>query len=95
MNPKIERSNLYGKERTVIVNSSLTQPVNLVIDKQSERLFWLDGDLKSSDFNGSNIVTYNITQDNYTTFVIYKVSGRTLYIYKVLHQKYPSYCSRT
>ena len=74
--PKIERSNLFGEERTTIVDINLTQPVNLMIDKQTEKLFWLDGDLKSSDLNGNNIVTFNIPYGGmYSTFAIYKVSN--------------------
>ena len=75
--PKIERSNLFGEERTTIVDSSsLTQPVNLVIDKQTAKLFWLDGDLKSSDLNGNNIVTFSEPYGAmYSTFAVYKVSN--------------------
>ena len=77
LRPKIERSNLIGEERTVIVDSITNRATHLVIEKKLEKLFWIDGDLKSGDFYGNNIVTYETSDGNaniLTSFVLYKVS---------------------
>ncbi|XP_052217150.1 low-density lipoprotein receptor-related protein 4-like isoform X2 [Dreissena polymorpha] len=54
--PKIERSNLMGLQRKVIVYQSLLTPRALAIDHAYERLYWTDearGTVESCDMEGS------------------------------------------
>lgn len=39
---KIERANLDGSNRTVLVNTTIQWPNGLTIDLQTKRLFWCD-----------------------------------------------------
>ena len=43
--PKIERANLDGGNRMIIVRGDLQWPNGLVIDEASQRLFWADAGL--------------------------------------------------
>ena len=50
--PKIERANLDGGHRRIIVKGDLKWPNGLVIDEASQRLFWADaslGKIETSD----------------------------------------------
>ena len=52
--PKIERANLDGGNRMIIVQGDLKLPNGLVIDGASQRLFWADaglGKIETSDLN--------------------------------------------
>ncbi|KAH8349698.1 hypothetical protein KR084_004385, partial [Drosophila pseudotakahashii] len=40
--PSVERINLDGSNRTMIVNSSIHMPKGIVVDQLSDRLFWID-----------------------------------------------------
>ncbi|XP_070532195.1 pro-epidermal growth factor-like [Ptychodera flava] len=54
-NPRIERSDLTGRERRVIVNSDIESPTHLVIDFKSDRIYWADGGtrlIQSADLDG-------------------------------------------
>lgn len=44
-NPKIERANLDGQERHILVNTSLGWPNGLALDLQEGKLYW--GDAKT------------------------------------------------
>ncbi|XP_071951355.1 uncharacterized protein [Antedon mediterranea] len=55
--PKIERANMDGTNRTVLVNSGLVWPNGLELDFQSNRLYWCDGKMskiESINFNGQD-----------------------------------------
>ncbi|KAL4219821.1 Low-density lipoprotein receptor-related protein 4 [Mactra antiquata] len=55
--PQIERSNMVGKERRVIIWQGLITPTTLCIDITSERLYWSDpgrGTIEYSNFNGDD-----------------------------------------
>ena len=41
--PKIENATMAGKQRGVVVNSGLQWPNGLTLDKQKNRLYWVDG----------------------------------------------------
>ncbi|XP_033158640.1 protein cueball [Drosophila mauritiana] len=48
--PSVERINLDGSNRTVIINSDIDMPRGIVVDQLSDRLFWID-DLKGVFFS--------------------------------------------
>ena len=53
-NPKIEKAEMTGRKRVVIVNSGLSRPNGLTLDRKRNRLYWLDGgyrNLEYLDFN--------------------------------------------
>ncbi|XP_071817967.1 low-density lipoprotein receptor-related protein 1-like isoform X2 [Apostichopus japonicus] len=57
--PRIERSNLYGGERIVLVDTLLTSPNGITVDFQSQRIFWtnagvLANTVESSLFDGGD-----------------------------------------
>ena len=56
-NATIEKASMDGKNRTVIHNTSLTWPVALTLDYQTQVLYWADASLEkieSSNVDGSN-----------------------------------------
>ena len=40
--PKIERADMSGKQRVALVNSRLSWPNGLTLDKDKNRLYWVD-----------------------------------------------------
>ena len=59
-NPKIERAEMTGEKRQVIVSSGLQQPNGLTLDHNKNRLYWVDGGnnkLEYLDLNQNNRVT--------------------------------------
>ena len=57
VNPKIERANLSGSQRTAIVTTNLYHPNGIDLDKGNRRIFWVDAGLdrvESIDYNGGN-----------------------------------------
>jgi len=55
-NAKIERSDLSGNNRRVLVSSGLVSPTTLVVDFSSQKLYWLDsaaGKIGHINFDGS------------------------------------------
>lgn len=55
--PKIQRADMDGSNRTVLVDKNLGWPNGIVIDKQSQRIVWADAKMEvieSSDLNGGN-----------------------------------------
>ncbi|PFX18401.1 Low-density lipoprotein receptor-related protein 6 [Stylophora pistillata] len=57
VNPKIERANLSGSQRTAIVTTNLYHPNGIDLDKGNRRIFWVDEGLdrvESIDYNGGN-----------------------------------------
>ena len=63
-NPKIEKANMAGKERRVLVNSVLYWPNGLTLDKDTNRLYWVDGSyhkLEYLDLDNNNRVTLLIS----------------------------------
>lgn len=58
--PKIERSNLDGSDRIVLVKTSLGWPNGLSIDYNAEKIFWADAKtdrIEMANFDGSERVT--------------------------------------
>lgn len=56
---KIERANMDGSDRVVIVNTSITWPNGITIDYERDLIYWVDaGNLSRAieycDFNGNN-----------------------------------------
>ena len=63
-NPKIEKANMAGKERSVLVDSVLHWPNGLTLDKDTNRLYWVDGSyhkLEYLDLDNNNRVTLLIS----------------------------------
>ena len=62
-NPKIEKANMAGKERSVLIDSVLHWPNGLTLDKDTNRLYWVDGSyrkLEYLDFDNNNRVTLQL-----------------------------------
>ncbi len=59
-NPKIEKAEMTGKRRVVLVSSGLQQPNGLTLDHNKNRLYWVDSSyhtLEYLDLNQNNRVT--------------------------------------
>ena len=64
--PKIERANLDGTERIVLLNTSLGWPNGLAIDYDAGKLYW--GDAKTDKIEVSLVLlTYQIVVYGVTT----------------------------
>lgn len=53
----IERSDLDGSNRTIIIRNGLKKPMDIAIDYRESLLYWVDGEKKiieSSDLHGQN-----------------------------------------
>ena len=48
--PKIEKAELDGANRTVIVNTSIYWPNGLAIDYKARRIYWVDAKLDKIEF---------------------------------------------
>jgi len=77
---KIERSDLSGNSRTVLVSSAqgLVSPTTLVVDFSSQKLYWLDSAAEKIghvNFDGSETFTQTISLLNH-------VSAMTIYMVK-------------
>ena len=58
--PKIEKAEMTGKQRVVLVNSGLYWPNGLTLDQEKNRLYWVDASydkLEYWDLINSNRVT--------------------------------------
>jgi len=76
-NAKIERSDLSGQSRTVLVSSAqgLVSPTTLVVDFSSQKLYWLDSaaqKIGGVNFDGSQPFTRTIS-------ALSQVSAMTVY----------------
>ena len=86
--PKIERSDLSGHKRTVLLSSAqgLVSPTTLVVDFSSRKLYWLDSHhmdfeprIGRVNFDGSEIETWTQSIFRFTTcFAIYQVRYATV-----------------
>ncbi|XP_052783950.1 uncharacterized protein LOC128219862 [Mya arenaria] len=83
--PKIERSDMTGNGRIVIVWQGLITPRALAIDNQGDKLFWTDEDRETIEFcnfdgTGRNILISNGLQyygiDVYQSYVFYSAFYR-------------------
>lgn len=45
-NPRIERADMDGNNRRVIIDKNLGWPNGIVVDKRSEKLIWADAKTK-------------------------------------------------
>lgn len=55
--PKIQRADMDGSNRTVLIDNNLGWPNGIVIDKESKRIIWADARMEvieSSDLEGHN-----------------------------------------
>jgi hypothetical protein len=78
---KIERSDLAGNQRIVLVSSSsghnMVFPTKIVVDINNQKLFWLDAaasSVGSCDYDGSSVTLW--TQSNFalmSSMTLYKV----------------------
>ena len=67
--PRIDRSDLYGANRKVIVNNNLKWPNDLAIDHKSNQIYWIDAYLEvlaSVDCDGNGRLKYNLEYHKYT-----------------------------
>ena len=58
--PHIERSSMDGRDRQVIVNTSLFWPNGLTVDYAASRLYWVDAKyhvIEASNLDGSQRTT--------------------------------------
>jgi len=77
INAKIERSDLSGNSRTVLVSSTqgLVSPTTLVVDFSSQKLYWLDSAAEKIghvNFDGSEPFTLTLS-------LLSQVSAMTVY----------------
>ena len=73
-NPKIERADLSGENRQVVVDLGLWYfvlyqlfPMSVVIDHEAERIYWMDAYdnyIDSTDYNGNNWRTVHYVSHN-------------------------------
>lgn len=62
-NPSIERSDLDGKNRMIVISDNLYEPLGLTIDHMSRKLYWSDDEegihfkIESSTLEGQNRTT--------------------------------------
>ena len=59
LHPKIEKAEMNGKRRVVLVRSSLLWPNGLTLDQRKNRLYWVDANynkLEYLDLNNNNRV---------------------------------------
>jgi len=81
---KIERSDLSGRNRTVLVSSAqgLVSPTTLVVDFRSQKLYWLDSAAEKIghvDFDGSQPFTQTISGlSQVSAMTVYKVRAGIL-----------------
>ena len=76
-NAKIERSDLSGNSRTILVSSAqgLVSPTTLAVDLSTQKLYWLDADaakIGRMNFDGSGLFTQIIPS-------LSQVSAMTVY----------------
>ena len=76
-NAKIERSDLAGNDRTVLLSSAqgLVSPTALVVDFSSQKLYWLDSAAEKIgyvSFDGSDYQTFTIA-------IMSQVAAMTIY----------------
>ena len=78
-NAKIERSDLSGNSRTVLVSSAhgLVSPTKVVVDFSSQKLYWLDSAAEMIgrvNFDGSDPITWFISSLSYVSaMTVYRV----------------------
>ena len=60
--PKIEKAEMTGKNRSVIVSSNLRWPNGLTLDHGNKRLYWVDG------YN-DNLEYFDLVQGNRRTLI--------------------------
>lgn len=79
-NPKIERSNLDGSERIVIVSTTLGWPNGLALDLDNLKIYWCDAKLDKieySNMDGSD--RRELTNDNLPHVFGFSLMGDYLY----------------
>jgi len=85
-NAKIERSDLRGRNRKVLVSSAqgLVSPTTLVVDFSSQKLFWLDSAAEKIghvDFDGSQPFTQTISGlGHVSSMTVYRVRTKILQV---------------
>ena len=55
--PKVEKSNLDGTQRFVMVTSNHTGPSGITLDRRNKLVYWVNeysGAIESVDYNGNN-----------------------------------------
>lgn len=75
--PKIERSDLIGEHRTIVIWQGMISPTTLCIDMTSDRLYWSDpgrGTVEYSDLDGNGRTILMSDPDlNYYGIAIFQV----------------------
>ena len=76
-NAKIERSDLAGNNRTVLLSSAqgLVSPTALAIDFSSQKLYWLDSAAEKIGYVSFDASDYQI----YTIATLSQVAAMTIY----------------
>jgi len=88
-NAKIERSDLSGRSRTVLVSSAqgLVSPTTLVVDFSSQKLYWLDSvaeKIGHVNFDGSQPSTQTISGLRHVSaMTVYRVRTEILDLYNL------------
>ena len=75
--PKIERSNLGGTDRTVLLSSGLRRPLGLTIDYDQERLYWVDDDtdtVEMSDLDGGHRDSFSATEPGHRQHALFGIA---------------------
>lgn len=58
--PKIERADLDGTERVIMVNTSLGWPNGLALDYQERRIYWGDAKTDKIEVRPHSLLTYSL-----------------------------------
>ncbi|RUS85412.1 hypothetical protein EGW08_006803, partial [Elysia chlorotica] len=65
--PKIERSNLLGGDRQIILDKVVAKPQGLTIDYSNDRLYWTDAHkctIESANLDGSGHSVLHVVEDS-------------------------------
>lgn len=74
--PRIERANLNGQQREILVNSSMGEPSSLTLDQDQDKeiLYWVDrkqNQIKSLDLKTKQNKQLSVTDVNSSTMTLY------------------------
>ena len=79
--PKIERSNLVGTDRSVLLTTGLLRPQGLTIDYDENRLYWVDDEtatVEMADLDGGHRTSFSAKEPGHIDHQLFGIA-----VYKV------------